>query len=68
MDAPSNQREPEERWVSRNRWRIGLAVAAVIGGGYFWHLGGRRRRIAVDHVSEQWLAQREFSAGQHPEE
>ncbi len=68
MDAPSTQREPDEPWVSRNRWRIGFVVAALVGGGYFWQSGARRRRIAVDRVSEQWLAQREFTAGQHPEE
>lgn len=54
--------------MSRNRWRIGFVVAALVGGGYFWRWNDRRRRIAVDRLSEQWLAQREFQAGQHPEE
>lgn len=68
MDAASTQSDTHERWVSRNRWRLGVALAAIVGGGYFWHWAGRRRRIAVDRVSDQWLAQREFTAGQHPEE
>jgi hypothetical protein len=68
MEAPSIDHQPDQRWVSRNRWRIGLALAAVVGGGYFWRRHGQRNRIAVDRVSEQWLAQREFTAGQHPDE
>jgi len=68
MDAPSIQHQPDEPWVSRNRWRIGIALAALVSGGYFWQRSGRRRNLAVDRVSEQWLAQREFTAGQHPEE
>jgi hypothetical protein len=68
MDVPSNHEQPDEPWVSRNRWRIGLALAALAGGGYFWRRHSLRRRIAVDRVSEQWLAQREFTAGQHQDE
>jgi hypothetical protein len=68
MDASSPQHDHHEAWVSRNRWRIGIAFAALVGGGYFWHRVDSRRRIAVDRVSQQWLAQREFEAGQHPDE
>jgi hypothetical protein len=67
-DASSEQHDQSEPWVSRNRWRIGFVVAALVGGGYFWRRNDRRRRIAVDRLSEQWLAHREFQAGQHPEE
>jgi hypothetical protein len=45
-----------------------VVFAALVGGGYFWQRASHRRRIGVDRVSEQWLAQREFTAGQHPEE
>jgi len=68
MDEPSIQHEPDEPWVSRNRWRLGIAFAALVGGGYLWQRSARRRRIAVDRLSDQWLAQREFVAGQHQDE
>jgi hypothetical protein len=68
MDAPSIQHQPDEGWASRNGWRVGLVLAALVGGGYFWQRSRWRRRIAVDRLSQQWLSQREFSAGQHPDE
>jgi hypothetical protein len=68
MDAPPLRHRPDEPWVSRHRWRIGLALAALVGGGYFWQRSSWRRRIAVDRISDNWLAQREFEAGQHPDD
>jgi hypothetical protein len=68
MDARSTERKPDRPWVNRNGWRIGLALAALAGGGYLWRRNARQRRIAVDGLSERWLAQREFTAGQHPDE
>ncbi len=67
MEAPTIQQPQHVPWATRNRWRIGLACAALVGG-YFWQRRARRRRVAVDRVSERWLAEREFTAGQHPEE
>jgi hypothetical protein len=68
MDTSPASHEQHEAWVSRNRWRIGFVFAALVGGGYLWHRTDRRQRIAVDRVSQQWLAEREFDAGQHPDE
>ncbi|RPJ78736.1 MAG: hypothetical protein EHM13_14235 [Acidobacteria bacterium] len=60
-------RQEHPGWVLRNRWKLALAAAAVAGG--FW--GGRSRersRISVERVSEQWLAEHAFTAGQQPPE
>jgi hypothetical protein len=68
MDVPSLRHLPDEPWMSRHGWRVGIALVALVGGGYFWQRRRRRRQIAVDRISQQWLAQREFSAGQHPDD
>jgi hypothetical protein len=69
MDAPPLRQRSDEPWVSRHRWGIGLALAALMGSGYFLQRrSSRRRRIDVDRVSDNWLAQREFTAGQHPDD
>jgi hypothetical protein len=67
MESQSAVHDDHDHWLRRNRWRIGLALAAVVGG-YWWHRASRRRRIDVDGVSREWLAEREFDAGQHPGE
>jgi hypothetical protein len=54
-------------WLNRNRWRIGMALAVVIGG-YWWHRAGRDQHISVGAVSERWLAEQAFDAGQHRDE
>jgi hypothetical protein len=65
MDAHVVQQD--RSWLNRNRWRIGVALAAIVGG-YLWHRTGRDQRISVGSVSEQWLAEQTFDAGQHPRE
>lgn len=54
-------------WLNRNGWKIGLTLAALIGG-FWWQRAGRDRRIAVGSVSERWLAEQQFDSGQHPPE
>jgi hypothetical protein len=66
MDAQALQQDPRS-WLNRNRWRIGMAVAAILGG-YWWHRAGRNERISVGSVSERWLAEQAFDSGQHPDE
>jgi hypothetical protein len=68
MDAHAIQPSDERSWLSRNRWRIGMLVAAAIGGGYWWHRAGRGQRISVGSVSERWLAEQAFDAGQRSQE
>jgi len=57
-----------DHWMSRHRWSLGMVLAMVVGGGYVWRRMGRDRRISVDRVSERWLAEQQFEAGQHPAE
>jgi hypothetical protein len=54
-------------WLNRNRWPIGFAVAALVGG-LWWRRSHRRPPINVGAVSERWLAEQEFEAGQKPAE
>jgi hypothetical protein len=65
MDAQALQEN--RSWLNRNRWRIGMALAVVLGG-YWWHRARRDERISVGTVSERWLAEQAFDAGQHRNE
>ncbi len=68
MDAAhAIQPDNHHSWIRRNRWRVGMLVAAAIGG-YWWHRTGRDQRISVSSVSERWLAEQAFEAGQRPQE
>jgi hypothetical protein len=53
--------------VTRNRWKLALALAAA-ASGFWWGRSSRRVRIDVDRVSEQWLAEHTFESGQHQAE
>ncbi len=54
-------------WLSRNRWKLGLALVAVIGGVCYSRFR-RSHSIEVGSVSEGWLAEQAFQAGQRPPE
>jgi hypothetical protein len=59
------QYSDDDSWLNnKNRWRLGLALAAAFGG--LWWKAGRKRRILIDRVSERWLAEQKFESGQHP--
>lgn len=66
MTRESVDIEPDN-WLTRNRWKVGLTLAAILGG-FWWQRAGRNRRIITGAVSERWLAEQQFDAGQHPEE
>jgi hypothetical protein len=59
--------QPNGSWLNRNRWRLGFAVAALLGG-IFWRRSHRSNPISVGAVSERWLAEQAFEAGQRPVE
>lgn len=54
-------------WLSRNRWKLGFAFAALVGG-VWWRRTHSHRDISVGSVSERWLAEQAFEAGQRPVE
>lgn len=68
MDAHALSSDNHDSWLRRNRWRLGMLLAAVVGGSVWWHRAGRDQRISVGAVSERWLAEQAFEAGQRPEE
>ena len=65
MDAHDRQARVEDSWAVRNRWKLVLALAAV-AGGFWWVRRDPGRRIRVERVSEQWLAEHMFESGQRP--
>lgn len=67
MDDQVAKRDDYSGWVVRNRWKLALALAAA-AGGFWWGRSHPGRRISVDRVSEQWLAEHLFESGQHPME
>lgn len=67
MDAHALQPE-NESWLSRNRWRLGFALLAVFSGVLFRRYRHGHDRIDVGAVSERWLAEQAFQAGQRPVE
>ncbi len=67
MTAQAVESEPSN-WLSRNRWKIGITLATLVGGLLWQQRARRKRRIAVGPVSERWLAEQQFDAGQHPAE
>jgi hypothetical protein len=67
MDALALHPPNDESWLRRNRWRIGMVVVVVVGG-LWWRRMLREPRISVGSVSERWLAEQAFEAGQRAEE
>ncbi|MBP1636470.1 MAG: hypothetical protein H6Q10_3044 [Acidobacteria bacterium] len=67
MAAEEGARHQPAGWVTRNRWKLALALAAA-ASGFWWGRSSRRVRIDVDRVSEQWLAEHTFESGQHQAE
>jgi hypothetical protein len=67
MDAQALPSDDHDSWLRRNRWRIGMVVVAVVGG-LWWRRIGRDSRISVGSVSERWLAEQAFEAGQRADE
>jgi hypothetical protein len=68
MDARAPQPDSDESWLRRNHWRLGMLLVAAAGGGWWWHRASREPRISVGAVSERWLAEQAFEAGQHSPE
>lgn len=66
MQAQEAVQANHDSWVNRNRWKLGLTLAALIGG-WWWHRS-HRPAINVGPVSERWLAEQAFEAGQRPTE
>lgn len=67
MDAQALQPD-NNSWLNRNRWRLGFAVAALLGGVLWRRSHQHSQRISVGSVSERWLAEQAFEAGQRPSE
>jgi len=54
-------------WMSDHKFALGSLVAvATLGGGFWWRR--RRRRIQLEPMSDQWLREREYDAGQRSDE
>jgi hypothetical protein len=68
MDAEALPTNGRGSWLRRNRWRVGGLVAAVVAGGIWWRRTARARDFSVGSVSERWLAEQAFEAGQHVED
>lgn len=63
------QVEPDHgSWLSRNRWRLGFALAALLGGVWWRRSHHHPHGINVGSVSERWLAEQAFEAGQRSAE
>jgi hypothetical protein len=54
-------------WLGRNRWKLGFALVALLGG-VWWRRSHHHQRISVGSVSERWLAEQAFDAGQRSAE
>lgn len=67
MDAQVFMPDDDGSWLRRNRWRLGL-IAAAVAGGIWWRHSAQQRNITVGSVSERWLAERAFEAGQRSED
>ncbi len=68
MDAEAFPADGRDSWLRRNRWRLGSMLVAAIAGGIWWRRARRAQSISVGSVSERWLAEQAFEAGQHVEE
>lgn len=50
-------------WLSPPRIAFGVVALAALGGGAWWRRR-RRARIALQPMSDGWLREREYDAGQ----
>lgn len=55
-------------WMSDHKYALGGLVAVATLGGGFWWRRRRRRRIQLEPMSDQWLREREYDAGQRSHE
>lgn len=53
----------DRSWVRRNAWSLGSVAAALTLGGFWWRRR-RRRQLEVGPVTEAWLEEHEYGAGQ----
>jgi hypothetical protein len=66
MDVQALQSD-HDSWFGRNGWKFGFVFAALLGG-LWWRRMHRVQNISVGSVSERWLAEQAFEAGQRPGE
>jgi MYXO-CTERM domain-containing protein len=57
--------EGRRSWLSGPRVVVGVFALAALGGGAWWRRR-QRKRIALQPMSEDWLREREYGAGQRP--
>jgi len=55
-------------WLNDHKFALGSLIAvATLGSGLWWRRR-RRRRIELGPMSDQWLREREYDAGQRSDE
>jgi uncharacterized protein YjiS (DUF1127 family) len=54
----------QRAWLSPTRLAFGAVALAALGGGAWWRRR-RRARVALQPMSDDWLREREYDAGQH---
>jgi hypothetical protein len=54
--------------VPRHAWTVGGALAIATLAGYWWRQRRRRKRVELEPVSEQWLSEHLYEAGQRGDE
>jgi hypothetical protein len=52
-------------WLSAPRVAIGVFMLAALGGGTLWRRR-QKKRVALQPMSDDWLREREYGAGQRP--
>jgi uncharacterized protein YjiS (DUF1127 family) len=61
--APGGTDEVRRSWMSGPRVVMGVFMLAALGGGALWRRR-QRKRIALQPMSDDWLREREYDAGQ----
>jgi len=61
--APGGTGEVSRPWLPGPRVVMGVFMLAALGGGALWRRR-QRKRIALQPMSDDWLREREYDAGQ----